>query len=463
MERAWRTRRIATIVLAGAVFLATACTSEQTSSSQTSDAPTTVAPATDEDLETAVAPTAESTSTTPDAPTTAAPTPTTTEPVAAAFTAVMPDHIRHGSFGLVSVIDGVETTVVETPVDAAFSDGAGGYLYRIDDGYLWRPAGSDTAIVGPTDSNGRRADVVAAATTGDGRPAVIIDAGRVTTLCDADFDQAFLLAWLDSDEERLLGCGGSIGDGWSTVDGYASGRTARIGGGEFAGEVTGWVEVIDDDQRILGIPPPQLAFDDCCDVHATLSPDGTEAATWFRDDLAGAWRDATLVAPGTTVFVGDPDGWIDRLDTIDAVVEVLNLDTGAVRYASVLSARSTLTDFDGRHLVVGPHPNPVRESTEAVMLIDTAGQQPPIRLDGSIVLLSSDGGAGIAIDPVALARGDIGPWVTYLQQQLVAGGADIEVDGRFGPASEAAVIAAQEAAGLPPTGEVDDATWSALT
>lgn len=62
----------------------------------------------------------------------------------------------------------------------------------------------------------------------------------------------------------------------------------------------------------------------------------------------------------------------------------------------------------------------------------------------------------------ALTIGDRGPAVTALQKKLKAAGAAIEVDGDFGPATRAAVIAFQAARGLTPDGVVAGRTLTAL-
>lgn len=61
-----------------------------------------------------------------------------------------------------------------------------------------------------------------------------------------------------------------------------------------------------------------------------------------------------------------------------------------------------------------------------------------------------------------LTAGDRGPEVRTLQLRLNALGADLEVDGDFGPATRAAVMAFQASRGLPPTGAVDAQTRAAL-
>ncbi len=61
-----------------------------------------------------------------------------------------------------------------------------------------------------------------------------------------------------------------------------------------------------------------------------------------------------------------------------------------------------------------------------------------------------------------LGKGDSGPSVSALQQQLVAAGASIEVDGVFGPLTEAAVRDFQQKKGLTPDGTVGPQTSAAL-
>ncbi len=62
--------------------------------------------------------------------------------------------------------------------------------------------------------------------------------------------------------------------------------------------------------------------------------------------------------------------------------------------------------------------------------------------------------------PISLC--DKGPAVTALQVALVAAGSDIDVDGYFGPATDAAVRAFQQAHGLEVDGLVGPLTWAAL-
>jgi N-acetylmuramoyl-L-alanine amidase len=67
-------------------------------------------------------------------------------------------------------------------------------------------------------------------------------------------------------------------------------------------------------------------------------------------------------------------------------------------------------------------------------------------------------------DVLPLRPGDAGDAVRDLQQRLTAAGLDTSVEprGAFGPATEAAVLTFQQQRGLPPTGECDAPTWTAL-
>lgn len=61
-------------------------------------------------------------------------------------------------------------------------------------------------------------------------------------------------------------------------------------------------------------------------------------------------------------------------------------------------------------------------------------------------------------------RGERGPAIRMLQADLneVLGRDELQLDGVFGPRTEAALIAFQEQAGIEPTGVYDFETWSAL-
>jgi hypothetical protein len=61
-----------------------------------------------------------------------------------------------------------------------------------------------------------------------------------------------------------------------------------------------------------------------------------------------------------------------------------------------------------------------------------------------------------------LGRGATGDVVVWAQEHLLSAGQRLTVDGGFGPATQAAVVAFQTLHHLPATGIVDGATWQAL-
>ena len=64
--------------------------------------------------------------------------------------------------------------------------------------------------------------------------------------------------------------------------------------------------------------------------------------------------------------------------------------------------------------------------------------------------------------PPVLRRGDEGPWVVAMQEELRRHGYEIDADGFFGPASEAAVLGFQTGHGLEVDGLCGPNTWAEL-
>lgn len=60
-------------------------------------------------------------------------------------------------------------------------------------------------------------------------------------------------------------------------------------------------------------------------------------------------------------------------------------------------------------------------------------------------------------------RGDCGQFVRQIQERLRQLGFDIAADGRFGPATDAAVRAFQRSAGVRVDGQVGRRTWAAMS
>ncbi|MBL8910909.1 MAG: peptidoglycan-binding protein [Archangium sp.] len=84
--------------------------------------------------------------------------------------------------------------------------------------------------------------------------------------------------------------------------------------------------------------------------------------------------------------------------------------------------------------------------------------KPPQKLPGRPISISTPGSEGAK----QLSRGASGPEVEKLQKQLKALGYEVEVDGKFGPETEAAVRQYQEDRGLKADGIVGPLTHMAL-
>lgn len=63
---------------------------------------------------------------------------------------------------------------------------------------------------------------------------------------------------------------------------------------------------------------------------------------------------------------------------------------------------------------------------------------------------------------LAASRGSRGPAAKRVQEWLVLHGAKLAIDGAFGPATATALTNFQASSGLPPSGDLDGATWQAL-
>jgi hypothetical protein len=78
------------------------------------------------------------------------------------------------------------------------------------------------------------------------------------------------------------------------------------------------------------------------------------------------------------------------------------------------------------------------------------------------VLVPALVGFPVPVDQPRLKRGAKGDLVVWAQEHLRGAGSTIRVDGVFGPGTVTAVRAFQRAQGLPASGQLDDATWTAL-
>lgn len=154
-----------------------------------------------------------------------------------------------------------------------------------------------------------------------------------------------------------------------------------------------------------------------------------------------------LNAHWSRVAAGDDRAAAAESPRVDAAAASLRGDRSALARCS--RRGWALTRRRGRGCVV---------AVTAVALLFTAAIWWPINqaaADGPEPLRSPSCAA-----PVALGRTD--GCVSEVQRLLAKAGADIEVDGSFGPITQSKVSAYQALAGLRVTGEVDDATKEAL-
>jgi peptidoglycan hydrolase-like protein with peptidoglycan-binding domain len=387
----------------------------------------------------------------------------------------VPDHLRYGSDGLVTVVGGVETRVLDEPVAWASSDGEGGFAYSAAGHVWWQPAGTDDAAL--IDGAGWYARSV------DGRPTLIVSTDEAGCGDDGYFKLA--LHDLASGDERLFGCVGGSGDSTSTVTDVGGRRYLVEGGMDLANYSTDYgltIRDLDatDEGSASGSGLPGNPYPDstscrvqregepmaACEVHGRLSPDGALLATWYRPDFSMV-VDPMGMPPEV---VADHAGWLARLETLGAEVTVHDLDSGVELYRTELTGRTRIVDFDGRFLVVAPCRGPYDGSLDCPSdgarwtIIDTSGRQPPFTVSGRVALLRprGDGEPTTHVDAPMLRRGDRGAWVSFLQQALVLRGWTVEVDGIFGPATEAAVREIQQGADTEVDGTVGFHTWAAL-
>lgn len=395
------------------------------------------------------------------APVTPAP-PTTRAPSPEPGLAVVPDHYVYGEFGLAVVRDGRRTDLVATPVSWAADDRAGGVLYRTGEQVWWWAAGEAT----PTALawGGTPALV-------EGRPSLVNRQLETPSVCDEQDALQWVVRDLADGTSTHLLCAPEMGDSWVRIPSQAGARVVVVSGYD----VLGWtsatmLQIHGLDGHELALPGNPYGVLGCghgdtepCDITGLLSPDGHYLAAWHRPDYQ------IIVLPPPEA---DQDEWVDmqrawkeRLDTLPARLRVHDLDRGEIVYETALPARSTLVDFDGEWLVVAPRSftSDWHDDPGPSTVIDVTGQYPPVEVDGIVALVRpAAAGTPVSVDPPSLARGDSGPWVTYLQQLLIRTGADVEADGRFGPATDHAVREVQGGAGLLPDGVAGPRTWAVL-
>lgn len=322
-------------------------------------------------------------------------TPTATAPastVALDESALPSNWFRYGADGLFLASADGDQMLHDRPIGWAASDGAGGVLFTewSPDRFgptWWLPGGASApVIVSEWD------DPLIAARV-DGQPAAV---GSLPTVeCDSNGGVDMVARVLPSDRTETLQCG---------VGGHDAGREPdSFGGGIYVGVEwdavhssgrTTAVKLVfrDADGEIVDLATNPYA-DDCspCELAAALSPDGHRLAVVHRPDAA-------------PVRPEEYDVWLASTADVDAELRVVDLTTG-----DTSSSRS---------LPAGAHP------------------MPGSWFDGRFVVLAPDTTTHPWMSP-----GDRGEAVATLQRLLGDHGADIDVDGIFGPDTQAAVEA----------------------
>ena len=236
---------------------------------------------------------------------------------------------------------------------------------------------------------------------------------------------------------------------------------------------------------------------DQTEIFIAYGTDGVELADWYDPTDTAPYAEP----PHYQWPIAAPDGdgvvlsWIEGPDwDVEAgqlvgswALVVVDAANGAERVRLELGpgVGDVLyhADFDGRFwvgtFVSGDAEPATALAASAVLIVDTTADAP------TVVDAGCSGGGAASIDrlgaaepgpapPVPACDGyadndqypitmcDKGPAVEVIQQALVAAGQAIEVDGYFGPQTDAAVRAYQAANGLEVDGRVGPLTWAAL-
>ncbi|MEV3990710.1 peptidoglycan-binding protein [Streptomyces sp. NPDC049837] len=104
----------------------------------------------------------------------------------------------------------------------------------------------------------------------------------------------------------------------------------------------------------------------------------------------------------------------------------------------------------------------VAAATALAAPLATAAQAAPVAQPATAVTAAVQAAAAAAVSGPILNEGDTGAEVNALQHLLISHGQTLDVDGQFGPATEAKVKAFQQAKGLTADGIVGPQTWSEL-
>ena len=204
-------------------------------------------------------------------------------------------------------------------------------------------------------------------------------------------------------------------------------------------------------------------------VHRALWQPGITESTAYTARLGQG-----LVALSVHPYPGDPEGW-GAVELFDPDGERIETGYRATPWCVGCDVVADLAPSSPAFAYVERYRDPadgrLTARAEAVLVdttkwterwrVDVSGGQ-TVDTDGARVVIAADSTCESGQGPV-LGPGDDGAWVERLQRQLNRFiDAGLVVDGRYGPATERAVIAWQELRGVPPTGVMEPYTWAGL-
>ncbi len=356
------------------------------------------------------------------------PVATTAEPTTTARPPVERSFYRYGDFGLVHVVDGSETLMVDEPVDWAASDYLGGIVYRdAEHETRWLRANTDGAV---GFVRGWPAVI-------EGRPSLVSLEYRPDLCAEPDYYwmEAYVGIDLVSGARNPLFCDPSGPDGGISLA-SVGGETSVFVEWEAWGPSTDHQFVFGglDGYEIDVRANPVSVSCAPCELTGLLSPDGTLFAYRHRPDAY--WPEA--VAAETT-----QEEWWQQSRSIPADVVVVERENGDEQFRTQVDATTRLVDFDGERLALWD------EDADGSLVIDMAGgdevdaegrvalERPSLQVDGGPFLyVTAPGGESppTSWNPTVHERAIRFAGITDPDATVTAGGrypVDVAVDGTW--------------------------------
>ena len=362
-------RRV-TGLLVALVVLAGGCADGETSDAAVSVAPPVTSPTWTPPMTTApISPTSTTTTTT---------IPSTTSTTVSETTTTLgvvdggADYYRYGEDGLFRVQDGVETHLVDDPVDVVWDDHMGGLFYKPRQEITqWLKAGAGPVSIADLDPEDEWLTQGGLRFTGlvEGEPTLFY-AGYADPRC-----YQLLGRGLQTNTVQGLMCLPES-DAWFDIG--SVGDDLLVGVRWEAHGVAGtavWIRFWDLDGEIVEVASNPMP-DPCapCELDALISPDG--GLLVYRYLPYSEWP------PGDSDAVTEEEWW-EQTRLIPADVIVLDLEDGGELWREEVAAEIHLADFDGRYLVASTawwH-GPI-EST----IYDTWGEHEPLAVPSAVTL-----------------------------------------------------------------------------